>query len=90
MSHKSRRRIVRWQKLELEQLVWAGPAVVREQRTVQRVPIVHRGAKVPVTLFTDNDDDGSDGSKRADGVSVVKMQWFASVRQRLQSWQLRR
>ena len=76
MSQKTQRRIARQKKVEV---VWAGPAVVREQRAVSRVPIGHRGARMRKVLFDEGDDgssdgssDGSDGSKGTDEVSVSR------------------
>ena len=58
MSQRAQRRMVRQEKAEME---WAGPAVVREQWAVQRVPI--HGAGVRKVLFED-----SDGSSSTDDV----------------------
>ena len=55
MSQKTQRRIARQKKVEL---VWAGPAVVSEQRAVRRVPIGHRGATMRKALFADSDESG--------------------------------
>ena len=41
MSQKAQKRISNQKRVEV---VWAGPAVVREQRAVSRVSIGHRGA----------------------------------------------
>ena len=74
MSQKTQRRIAKQRKVGV---VWAGPAVVREQRVVSRVPIGHRGARMRKVLFDEGDvgssdgsSDGSHGSKGTDEVSV--------------------
>ena len=54
MSQKAQRRLANQKKVEV---VWAGPAVVHEQRAVSRVPI--RGAGVRKVLFGDSDGSGS-------------------------------
>ena len=54
MSQKAQRRMARQKKVEV---VWAGPAVVHEQRAVSRVRI--RGAGVRKVLFGDSDGSGS-------------------------------
>ena len=54
MSQKARRRIANQKRVEV---VWAGPAAVREQRAVRRAPI--RGAGVRKVLFDDSDGSGS-------------------------------
>ena len=60
MSRKTQRRMLRQRKAEV---VWAGPAVVREQRIESRVLIGHRarGSGMRKVLFADSDEDGSDG-----------------------------
>jgi hypothetical protein len=63
MSQKAQRRVARQKKVEV---VWAGPAVVRGQRAVSRVPIAHRGATTRKALFED-----SDGSDSAEQLPVV-------------------
>ena len=63
MSQKAQRRVARQKKVEV---VWAGPAVVRGQRAVSRVPIGHRGATTRKALFED-----SDGSDSAEQLPVV-------------------
>ena len=60
MSRKTQRRMLRQTQAEV---VWAGPAVVREQRIESRVLIGHRarGSRMRKVLFADSDEDGSDG-----------------------------
>ena len=59
MSQKAQKRITNQKRVEV---VWAGPAVVREQRVVSRVVIGHRGATMRIVLFEDIDsDEGSSG-----------------------------
>ena len=59
MSQKAQKRISNQKRVEV---VWAGPAVVREQRAVSRVSIGHRGAAMRKALFEDSDEGSSDGS----------------------------
>jgi hypothetical protein len=49
------------------EVVWAGPASVREQRTERRVPIGHRGSGMRKMLFADSDEDVSDGINGGSG-----------------------
>jgi hypothetical protein len=55
MSQKAQKRRSKQKRVEV---VWAGPAVVREQRAVSRVSIGHRGAAMRKALFEDSDDGG--------------------------------
>ena len=67
MSQKAQRRMVRQKKVEEE---WAGPAVVREQRTERRVPVGHRGSGMRKVLFADSGEDSSDGGGNGSGSEV--------------------
>ena len=67
MSQKAQRRMAKQKKVEV---VWAGPAVVREQRAVSRVPIGHRGATVRKALFEDSDEGSSGGTNDGSGSAV--------------------
>ena len=69
MSQKAQRRMVRQTKAET---MWAGPAVVCEQRTERRVPIghVHRGSGVRKVMFADSGEDSSDGNGNGSGSEV--------------------
>jgi hypothetical protein len=58
MSQKAQRRIAQQKKVEV---VWAGPAVVREQSAVSRVSVGHRGATARKALFESGDEGSSDG-----------------------------
>ena len=62
MSQKAQKRISKQKRVEV---VWAGPAVVREQKTERRVPIGHRGPGMRKELFAD-----SDGSSNGSGSEV--------------------
>ena len=76
MSQKAQRRVARQKKVEV---VWAGPAVVREQRAVRRAPI--RGAGVRKVLF-----DDSDGSGSTDDVPMVDQQHRLQSLRKIQLW----
>ena len=67
MSQKAQRRLANQKKVEV---VWAGPAVVCEQRAVRRVSIGHRGATVRKSLFEDSDEGSSGGTN--DGSSAME------------------
>ena len=67
MSQKAQRRMVRQKKVEEG---WAGPAVVREQRTERRVPVGHRGSGMQKVLFADSGEDSSDGGGNGSGSEV--------------------
>ena len=58
-SQKTQKRMARQKRAEV---VWSGPAVVREQRAANRVPIGHRGATMRKALFEDSDEGSSDCS----------------------------
>ena len=64
MSQKAQRRMTRKKKVKV---MWAGPAVVREQQTKRRVPIGHRGSGLRKVLFADSDEDGNDGNSNGSG-----------------------
>ena len=76
MSQKAQRRLANQKKVEV---VWAGPAVVREQRAVRRAPI--RGAGVRKVLF-----DDSDGSGSTDDVPMVDQQHRLQSLRKIQLW----
>ena len=64
MSQKAQRRIAQQKKVEV---VWAGPAVVREQSAVSRVSVGHRGATARKALFESGDEGSSDGTGDSSG-----------------------
>ena len=63
-SQKTQKRMTRQKRVEV---VWAGPAVVREQRAISRVSIGHRGAAMRKALFEDSDEGSSGGRVGATG-----------------------
>jgi hypothetical protein len=80
MSQKAQKRISKQKRVEV---VWAGPAVVREQRAVRRAPI--RGTGVRKVLFDDNDGSGS-----TDDVPMVDQQHRLQSLRKIQLWLWRR
>ena len=65
MSQKAQRRMARQKQVEV---VWAGPAVVREQKTERRVPIGHRGSGMRKELFADSDGSSNGSGSEVEGV----------------------
>jgi hypothetical protein len=82
MSQKAQRRIAQQKKVEV---VWAGPAVVREQRAVSRVPIGHRGATMRKALFEDSDEIDSAEQLPVVDESVSQQRRLESLR-KVQLW----
>ena len=67
MSQKAQKRISKQKRVEV---VWAGPAVVHEQRAASRVSIGHRGATVRESLFEDSDEGSSGGTNDGSGSAM--------------------
>ena len=67
MSQKAQKRISKQKRVEV---VWAGPAVVHEQRAASRISIGHRGATVRKSLFEDSDEGSSGGTNDGSGSAV--------------------
>jgi len=82
MSQKAQRRVARQKKVEV---VWTGPAVVREQRAVSRVPIGHRGATMRKALFEDSDESDSAEQLPVVDESVSQQRRLKSLR-KVQLW----
>jgi hypothetical protein len=64
MSQKAQRRIAQQKKAEV---VWAGPAAVREQSAVSMVSVGHRGATARKALFESSDEGSSDSTSDSSG-----------------------
>ena len=68
LSQKAQRRVARQKKVEV---VWAGPAVVHEQRGVGRASIGHRGAMMRKALFDENTSDEGSSDGNNDGTHAL-------------------